>query len=201
MLKLNDINFIFSKKELIFLWIISFGVLITTILDVLSFATIIPIFQIIFLNKIPEIEFLNSFFSHYNFTLNIKILILLVFIFLFIVKNTVIIIFNYFFINFFQKTNTRISTDLFNLYLNQEYIYFLKFSSENFLQKATNDVNNLNSWLVSFINFFTEIVFIIGISILLITINTKIFLFSFSIFLIVSIFYIYFFKNKIRKTI
>ena len=60
MLKLNDINFIFSKKELIFLWIISFGVLITTILDVLSFATIIPIFQIIFLNKIPEIEFLNS---------------------------------------------------------------------------------------------------------------------------------------------
>jgi len=199
MLKLNDINFIFSKKELIFLWIISFGVLITTILDVLSFATIIPIFQIIFLNKIPEIEFLNSFFSHYNFTLNIKILILLVFIFLFIVKNTVIIIFNYFFINFFQKTNTRISTDLFNLYLNQEYIYFLKFSSENFLQKATNDVNNLNSWLVSFINFFTEIVFIIGISILLITINTKIFLFSFSIFLIVSIFYIYFFKNKIKN--
>jgi hypothetical protein len=120
MFKIKDINYIFTRKELIFTCIIFFGVLITTILDVLSFTTIIPIFQIIFLNKIPEIDFLNSFFNHYNLTFNIKILILLIFICLFFIKNTLIIIFNYYFINFFQKTNTRISTDLFNFYLNQE---------------------------------------------------------------------------------
>ena len=199
MLKFKDINCIFTKKELVFTCIIFFGVLITTILDVLSFTTIIPIFQIIFLNKIPEIDFFNSFFNHYNLTFNIKILILLIFIFLFFIKNTVIIIFNYFFINFFQKTNTRISTDLFNFYLNQEYVSFLKFSSENFLQKVTNDVNNLNSWLVAFINFFTEIIFIIGVSILLLAVNSKIFLFSFFIFIIVILFYVYFFKNRIKR--
>jgi len=199
MLKFKDINCIFTKKELVFTYIIFFGVLITTILDVLSFTTIIPIFQIIFLNKIPEIDFFNSFFNHYNLTFNIKILILLIFIFLFFIKNTVIIIFNYFFINFFQKTNTRISTDLFNFYLNQEYVSFLKFSSENFLQKVTNDVNNLNSWLVAFINFFTEIIFIIGVSILLLAVNSKIFLFSFFIFIIVILFYVYFFKNRIKR--
>jgi ABC-type multidrug transport system fused ATPase/permease subunit len=165
MLKFKDINYIFTNKELIFTGFIFFGVLITTILDVLSFTTIIPIFQIIFLNKIPEINFFNSFLNHYDLTFDIKILILFIFIFLFFVKNTIIIIFNYFFINFFQKTNTRISKDLFNLYLNQEYISFLKFSSENFLQKVTNDVNNLNTWLISFINFSTEIIFILGISI------------------------------------
>jgi ABC-type multidrug transport system fused ATPase/permease subunit len=199
MFKIKDINYIFTRKELIFTCIIFFGVLITTILDVLSFTTIIPIFQIIFLNKIPEIDFLNSFFNHYNLTFNIKILILLIFICLFFIKNTLIIIFNYYFINFFQKTNTRISTDLFNFYLNQEYVSFLKFSSENFLQKATNDVNNLNTWLVSFINFSTEIIFVIGISILLLAVNSKIFLFSFFIFIIVILFYVYFFKNRLKS--
>ena len=199
MLKFKDINYIFTKKELIFTSIIFFGVLITTILDVLSFTTIIPVFQIIFLNKIPEINFLNSFLNHYDLTFDIKILILFIFIFLFFIKNTIIIIFNYFFINFFQKTNTRISKDLFNLYLNQEYISFLKFSSENFLQKVTNDVNNLNSWLVALINFSTEIIFIIGIFILLFTVNSKIFLFSIFIFIIVILFYVYFFKNRIRS--
>jgi len=199
MLKFKDIHYIFTKKEFIFTCIIFIGVLITTILDVLSFTTIIPIFQIIFLNKVPEVDFLKSFFNHYNLTFNLKILILLTFILLFFIKNTVIIVFNYFFINFFQRTNTRISTDLFNFYLNQEYISFLKFSSENFLQKVTNDVNNLNSWLVAFINFFTEIIFIIGISILLLVVNSKIFLFSFFIFIIVIFFYVYFFKNRIRS--
>lgn len=199
MLKFKDINYIFTKKELIFTGIIFFGVLIVTILDVLSFTTIIPIFQIIFLNKIPEIDFFNSFFNHHDLSFDIKILILFIFIFLFFIKNTIIIIFNFFFINFFQKTNTRISKDLFSLYLNQEYISFLKFSSENFLQKVTNDINNLNTWLISFINFSTEIIFILGISILLFIVNYKIFLFLFFIFSIVFLFYVIFFKNRIRS--
>jgi len=87
MLKFKDINYIFTKKELIFTCIIFIGVLITTILDVLSFTTIIPIFQIIFLNKVPEVDFLKSFFNHYNLTFNLKILILLTFILLFFIKN------------------------------------------------------------------------------------------------------------------
>ena len=200
MLKIQDINYIFTKKEILFLFFIFFGVLITTILDVLSFALIIPIFQIIFLNKTPDIGNLNFFFfTIHNYNSNLKILILLIFIFIFFLKNTLIILFNFFFINFFQKTNTRISSNLFSLFLNQEYIFFLKFSSENFLQKVTADVNNLNAYLISFINFFTEIIFVIGISVLLISVNTKIFVFSFSIFLIVSLIYAYFFKNKIKR--
>ena len=200
MFKIQDINYIFTKKEILFLFLIFFGMLITTILDVLSFALIIPIFQIIFLNKMPDIGIFNSFFfTINNFSSNSKIVVLLIFIFIFFLKNTLIIAFNFFFINFFQKTNTRISSDLFSLFLNQEYFFFLKFSSENFLQKVTGDVNNLNTYLISFINFFTEIIFVIGISILLISVNTSIFVFSFSIFLIVSLFYAYFFKNKIKR--
>lgn len=199
MLKFKNINNIFTKKELISIFIIFLCVFFSTILDVLSFTAIIPIFQIIFLNKKPEIDFFNFFFNYYDLTFDIKISILIIFIFLFFIKNTIIIILNYFFIFYFQKINTRISTDLFKLYLNQEYISFIKFSSENFLQKVTNDVNSLNAWLVSFINFSTETIFVIGISIFLLTVNYKVFLFSFFIYIIVFFFYVYFFKNKIRN--
>ena len=191
----KNIDLIFIKKEKIFLWLIFFGVLVVTILDVVSFATIIPVFDIIFLNKIPKIYFTNL---NLNDT-NLKILVLLIFILIFIVKNIFIIWFNFFFINFFQKTNTRISTDLFILFLNQEYKLFVKNSSESFLQKVTSDVDNLNSFLISFINFFIEVIFILGISILLINTNSMIFLFCFFIFFIVLIIYVNFFQKKIKR--
>jgi ABC-type multidrug transport system fused ATPase/permease subunit len=191
----KNIDLIFTKKEKLFLWLIFFGVLVVTILDVVSFATIIPVFDIIFLNKIPKIYFTNL---NLNDT-NLKILVLLIFILIFIIKNIFIIWFNFFFINFFQKTNTRISTDLFILFLNQEYKLFVKNSSESFLQKVTSDVDNLNSFLISFINFFIEVIFILGISILLINTNSKIFLFCFFIFFIVLAIYVNFFQKKIKR--
>jgi ABC-type multidrug transport system fused ATPase/permease subunit len=191
----KNIDLIFTKKEKLLLWLIFFGVLVVTVLDVVSFATIIPVFDIIFLNKIPKIYFTNL---NLNDT-NLKILVLLIFILIFIIKNIFIIWFNFFFINFFQKTNTRISTDLFILFLNQEYKIFVKNSSESFLQKVTGDVDRLNSFLISFINFFIEVIFILGISILLINTNFKIFLFCFFNFFIVLVIYVNVFQKKIKR--
>jgi ABC-type multidrug transport system fused ATPase/permease subunit len=191
----KNIDLIFTKKEKIFLWLIFFGILVVTILDVVSFATIIPVFDIIFLNKVSTIYFTNFNLNNSN----LKILILLIFILIFIIKNIFIIWFNLFFIHFFQKISTRISTDLFILILNQEYKSFVKNSSESFLQKVTNDVDNLNSFLISFINFFIEVIFILAISILLINTNSQIFLFCFFIFFIVLAIYVNFFQKRIKR--
>jgi ABC-type multidrug transport system fused ATPase/permease subunit len=199
MLKIRSINSVFLKEELTLLCVIFFGLLIVTGLDVLSFVTIIPVFQIIFSNEIPQLFLFKNLITKYNFDHNLKFFILLLFLFIFSLKNVLVIFFNYFYINFFQKINTRISSDLFSLFLRQEYIFFLRLSQKNFLQKVTNDINNLNSWLLSLISFLTEIVFVIGISFLLIVTNFKIFLFSFFTFIIVGTFYVYFFKNRIRN--
>jgi hypothetical protein len=83
MFKIQGINYIFNKKEIVFLSLIFFGVLVTTILDILSFALIIPIFQIIFLNKTTEISFFNFFFNLNDLSLDLKIIILLIFILIF----------------------------------------------------------------------------------------------------------------------
>ena len=193
----KDLFYIFTSKEIKFFIFIFFGTLITTILDVLSFATIIPIFQIIFLNKEINIIFIKS--NLVNSDLNFKILILFFFIAIFSIKNILIIWFNFFFINFFQKINTRVSKDLFYFFINQEYFFFLKNSSENFFQKVSTDVQNLNTFLVSFMNFFIEVIFIIGISILLINSNAKIFLFCFVNFFLIFMIYVTFFKKKLNR--
>ena len=193
----KDLFYIFTSKEIKFFIFIFFGTLITTILDVLSFATIIPIFQIIFLNKEINIIFIKS--NLVNSDLNFKILILFFFIGIFSIKNILIIWFNFFFINFFQKINTRVSKDLFSFFINQEYFFFLKSSSKNFFQKVSTDVQNLNTFLVSFMNFFIEVIFIIGISILLINSNAKIFLFCFVNFFLIFMIYVTFFKKKLNR--
>jgi len=193
----KNLFYLFTKKEIKFFIIIFFGILVTTLLDVISFASIIPIFKIIFLNKLENINFVKSDFISSD--LNFKILTLILFIGIFSIKNIFIIWFNFFFINFFQKVNTRISKDLFSLFINQEYIYFLKNSSENFFQKVITDIQNLNTFLISFMNFFIEVIFIIGISILLINSNAKIFLFCFINFFLIFIIYLKFFKKRINR--
>jgi ABC-type multidrug transport system fused ATPase/permease subunit len=193
----RDLFYLFTKNEIKFFIIIFFGTLLTTILDVISFASIIPIFKIIFLNKEENINFFKL--GPVNLDLNLKILILISFIILFAIKNILIIWFNFFFINFFQKINTRVSKNLFSLFIKQEYIFFLKNSSENFFQKVSTDVQNLNTFLISFMNFFIEIIFIIGISILLIYSNVKIFLFCFINFSLIFIIYLKLFKKKINR--
>lgn len=194
--KIKQSKFIFKNNEIKLLGLIILIVLLCTILDILSFATIIPIFNVVFFN---EKTFLNYYYlPNISFDAKFKIFILIFFISLFFVKNIFIILSNFFFINYLKKIVVRISNNLFSSFIRQEYSLFLKDSSSNFLQKLTSDINNLNVFLVSLINFVTEIIFIIGISILLFITNYKIFIFSFTLFFSVVTIYVFFFKSRIE---
>ena len=192
----NEIKNIFIKKEISKFWIIFLGIFIVTILDALSFSVIIPLFNVIFFNKIP-LNFLN--FNNFELTINIKIIFLILFAFIFFFKNFFIIIFNNFFINFLKKITDRIAHSLFFYYLNQEYIFFLKKSSENFLQKISNDVRALNEFLLSFFNFVVECIFLVALCILLFIINQKIFFICFFTFSLVLSIYYKLFKTRINS--
>jgi ABC-type multidrug transport system fused ATPase/permease subunit len=197
MVFIKEIRNIFTKKEFFKFGIVFFCILLTTILDTISFATIIPIFNIIFLDKIPSIPFLNNY--NFELSLNIKIIFLICFIILFYLKNIFIIIFNYYFINFSKNINDRIAYNLFYYYLRQDYILYLRKSSENFLQKINNDVLAFNNFVLSFINFFIESIFIVAICFLLFFTNYKIFLICFISFSIVLIIYYKLFKERINN--
>ena len=193
----KNINYLFIKSEKQKLWIIFFGILLCTILETVSIASIIPVFNVIVLEKIP----LNNFFnlSNVKFDLTFKITVIFIFVLIFFIKNLFIILFNFFFINFIYKLNINISKRLFYLCLNQDYIFFAKGRSNNFLQKITDDVSSTNSFLISGVNFLIEIIFILSISTFLIFINYKIFLFCFFIFFTILCIYYNFFKKRINR--
>jgi ABC-type multidrug transport system fused ATPase/permease subunit len=194
---INHINNIFTKKEINYFVIVFIGIFFTTVLDVISFSTVIPVFNIVFLDQIPSISFIDA--KDIQLTFELKIIFLVCFVLIFFLKNIFIIIFNFFFINFFKNINNRIAKDLFTYFLNQDYFFFLKKTSESFLQKINNDVLLLNSFLIAFINCLSEFFFLILISYLLLIVNYKIFLICFFSFSIALIFYFIIFQSRLKK--
>ena len=188
-------NYIFKKEELRILIFVLLGVILSTILDVFSFGIIVPIFQVIFFDKLPDLNFIKL--HNFNLDLNLKIIILLIFTLVFVLKNLLIIYINYFSIISFKKISVRISSELFNLFLKQDYILYLKNSSDNYLQKITDDVYNLNVFLNGLLNLITEVIFVVGIAILLFFTNVKIFIFCFVVFCSVFFFYVFLLKARL----
>jgi ABC-type multidrug transport system fused ATPase/permease subunit len=156
---IENLRAIFTKKDFFIFYILLISGTVVTVLDLISFVLIIPLFNIVFLNQ--NINFFNIKFNIID--TNVKLLVIIFFVLLFIIKNFLIIFYNYIFVNFFRNIKTKTINKLFNLFLNQEYILFLKNSSKNILQKMTDNVNHLDILLNSIIICFVEILFVIGI--------------------------------------
>ena len=197
---IKKILFLLNKNETRFLLIISVFTLLGIFLEMLSFAIIIPVFNVIFLNNFIESSFFQIFFSYKDFiiTKNSKIIILLLLISVFFIKNIYLIILNYYNKKFFYLLNIRVSSDLFSLYLRQNYFFFLNSKSDNLLRKSTNDISGFQTFLSSFQALITELIFIFFLSLLLFSANYFIFLFCAFIFTLISIIYIKIIRKRIK---
>jgi len=85
----NNLNFLLQNKEKRFLWIIFFGIIFSTILEAISIASIIPVFNIIVLEKFPSNNFISL--DNVKFDSHFKILVLFIFVLIFFIKNLFII--------------------------------------------------------------------------------------------------------------
>ena len=193
----NINKFFFKKKEKKYFVLIFLGIFTTTILELISIASIIPVFNIIILEQFPSIFYFN--FENLKFDNNFKLLTLSIFILIFIVKNFFIAGFNYFFINFIYELNIRISNSLFISSLKQNYLFFSKENNNNFLRTVTDDVMHTSIWLLSVINIVVEIFFIFSISIYLLWISYEIFLLCFGIFIFSFSIYFITFKERLKR--
>jgi ATP-binding cassette, subfamily B, bacterial PglK len=191
----NEIKWFFKQNEISTLKLILFLLIIVTFLDSLSFSIIIPVVNTIFFEKPFNIPFLNL---NYSLDPSYKFIVLSIFVLIFVFKNLIIIFFNIYFVEFFKKINNRVSSNVFNYFLNQEYKFFISVSSKDFFQKVLKDLSLTNIFFISFVNLLSEIIFFFAISCILIYINFKIFLFVFIGFLAFIILYLYVFKKKIR---
>jgi len=198
---MKKILFLLSKKEKNYLIIISLFLLIGVFVEMISFAIIIPVFNIIFLNSLSDNFFYSLFFSNKDFlvTKQIKIIILGFLLTIFFLKNIYLIILNFYTKKFFYFLNIRLSTDLFNLYLKQNYHFFLNNKSDNLLRKSTYDVVGFQTFLATSQSLIIELIFIFFLSILLFTSNFIIFLFFAFVFITILILYIKIIRERIKS--
>jgi len=210
MYKLINILNLFNQEEKKKILLIFFIIIAFIFLEAISFASVIPVFKTIFLDEIPsEIDQIFTYFLNFfnikpfgndyslgnsNFK---KFLIVFFFVLIFLIKTLILVYFSYYLAKFFAKFSINISNKIFTNCLNQDYNFFINNTSQDFLRKVTTDVNGVKVYVISIINLFIEILFILSISLLLFIVNYQIFLFNLVIFLSVFTFYFYLVKKKI----
>lgn len=189
-----------KKEKFLFLLTTSlnfFGIF----LEMLSLALIIPVFNIIFFNSLPNNFLFLKIFNNSNIfsDLNIKILVVTFLIIFFFIKTFLLIIFNYLYLRFINLMCIRLSNDLYKLYLEKDFDFFLSDKSNNILRKITVDITGVRNYLVSMQIILIETIFIFFISILLLYNNYKIFSFILLIFGSVLYFYMSIIKKRIQR--
>ena len=196
----KKILFLLDKNERKFLVITSVFLLLGIFLEMLSFVIIIPVFNLIFLNDFSDNFLLDLFFTDIGPLENnkLKVIILVIMLLIFFIKNIYLIVFNYFNRKFFYDLNMRLSTNLFTLYLKQNYFFFLKNKSDNLLRKSTNDIVGFQTFLSSFQGLVAELTLLFLLAILLLSANYIIFLFCAFVFTSIMIIYVKIVKKRIR---
>jgi ABC-type multidrug transport system fused ATPase/permease subunit len=175
-----------ERYSLIFIFLILF---VSVVLDTFSFAIIVPVFDVIFLDKLPNYNLGETFQSFFFFIFNNKITLLIFVLVIFFIKNFFLIYCSYIVNKFFNNHEIRCRNNLFKFFLNQEYSLFLKKNSKNFITKIIDDVTRYKTYLSFLIIFCVEVLFIIFLIILLSYYNFYILIFCF--FSFSSIFFIY----------
>jgi ABC-type multidrug transport system fused ATPase/permease subunit len=198
---LKKVFYLLSSKEKYFLIIILFLNLIGIFLETLSFAIIIPVFNLIFIEPKKTDLFVNFFlYDYFKNNLdseNFKILVLVIMLTMFAFKNIFLIFINYISIKFYNLFQLRLSNNLFELYLKQNYSFFLSDKSNFLIRKVINDTMGVKTYLNLSLNSVIDFLLVFAFSFVLLYMSYQIFIFTFILFTISVSIYFYYFKNKI----
>jgi len=190
---------VFNKKEklkIVFIFLFS---VISACLEIIGITMILPILTILLngdldQNYFQSLEFLLIFFRGFD-NENLLSIILIFFIGLFIIKNFVLFLFNYFNFKVVNNISARISSSLFDKYLNSDFNFHLRNNSTLLINNCVTVVDTFKDTLNSFLIFLTEILVLIGILIALLIFEPQGFLLCLA-FIFVLALITFFLSNK-----
>ena len=173
---------------------------VSVLLETLSVGLIIPVVSIFladdYLTNFPQISiFLEKFIILDRF--NLISLVLSVFLFVYLVKALVLLYFNWTKETFYNLLNSRLSYDLILKYLQQPFIFHLRFNSAELIRNMTS-VSSIASTLDCILIIITETFFLLSILLLLLYADITSTMVIFSLIGFVSIIYFLFFKNTLK---
>ena len=191
------INELLNFKEKISVIYIFFILFFSIIFDLVSFAIIVPVFDVIFLDKVPNLN-LNNFIEDFLlFLFKNKVILLLCVLALFSIKNLILIFFNFVSNKFFVDHEVRCRNELFSFFINQEYAFYLKKETSHYLTKIVDDVVRYKTYLHFLVNIIVEFLFIIILIILLAYYNFYLIFFFFVSSSLIFLIYLNLVKKKL----
>ena len=151
---LKNISKILNSKEKINLYYIYLLIVVATILEFLSISSLLPLISIIvdpnYNNELINIVY--NFFSGNFFLLSTTNTFIVIIITLFILKFIFLTFLSWYRATFNEKLVVRIKRDLFELYLKQEYLFFLKNHSSKLIRNLSVESNlligNINNLVI-----------------------------------------------------
>ncbi len=169
---------------------------ILVFLEILSLGSIVPLLTSIASNDSPN--FLSKIYLDLfaNKSKNdLTLLFLLIFFSIYLIK----IFFNIFFIYFSNKFSfeiySNLSNKLFQIYINQNWLFYLNYNSAFIIRNILGEANTVRvSFIEPYLRIFSEIFVFCGIVLMLLFVEFKI-----TLFLIISIIVIILIYKKITK--
>ena len=192
---------LFDKKYRYYIGFIFFIFVLLMFLELFSVTLFIPLISFILETKINEnsfyLFFKNSFNLDLAFILNDLKTFILFFIVTFLIKSLLTIFCNYHKIGFTYKIRKYLTKNIYQKYLNSSYENFINENSSKYLKNINYEINIVSEGLLQLLEFFSEIIVVIGLAIFLLNYNLEI---SIIIFLI-SLLFVYLINIITKKKI
>lgn len=146
-----------------------------TFAEIFSVAIVIPFFGVLL--NYDELSQINYFKSLLNIVGNpeeniVIIISTAIFILTFVIKNILIIKFNFSLNSFIFNLKKRISNTIFRNYINENYIFFIKNKSSKLISNINTEVNVfINNYFQQLLILFSELSIFIGLITVMVLIN------------------------------
>ena len=183
-----------TSKEKNKFYILSILTLVAFVLETVSIGSIIP--MLVFLTDSQsniKFEFFNNieFMKDYSEMQKINFFVF-IFFFFFLIKNIYLIFFNWFQNKFSAQLTLNLSSKLFQKYLNESYLFFVKNNSATLIRNIMRETERFsNNVIIINANLILEILVVLSVSLILFLYDPKSFIFIISIsfvsYLILSI--------------
>ncbi len=201
---IKDMMYILSKKEKFGFVVLFFGMLLSSFLEVIGLAILVPVVNIV---AYPDTAMQNSWYLQ----LFVKVfqvpqsdtkLLLIVFIF-FIATVYILKALYYFFFHWWQQTfisrfSRRISIGLFENYLYQPYEFHVYHNTAELISRATYDVSGFTGGVSIILSSISDVLFAVVVFIYLMISEWAITLIIFAGLGVAAIFLNWLFKKKAR---
>ncbi len=179
--------------------------IVTVILAFLNVVSAVLIAPFIMLISGKDLNINNSFFQNiFNFiksfeTTNLLLFVSIIFVIIYIFSILLTLLLSYLNLNWIQEINLSFQKNLYNFFINKNWLFHSEVSSKDIVSKIHTDTIRLTSTVIlPFINLISNLFISSAIVLAIFLVDFKVALLSSITFLLFYTFFYFFFKKKLR---